>query len=310
MSSSSTGGFTASIPILNGKNWNNWSVKMKAVMGFQDVLEIVEQGLPELAEGATEAARTQHKESKKKDFKALCLLHQGVDEPHFEMISNVKSSKEAWQILEKCNEGHEQLKKVKLQTLRRQYELMQMEPTEKVTQYFNRIIRHKNDMKVCGKTISNKSLVEKILRTLTPRFDHIVVAMEESRNLETLKVEELQGSLEAHEQRLLERSTEKSADQALQAQTSKKNSYKGKSSYKGKGKSKDFSKGNGSRSNQNNTDGDKNEQDQNDNGARRGGSNNWRGGRKKVDRKKVKCYNCNRMGHFSFECKAPPHQRD
>lgn len=172
---------------------------MKAVMGFQEVLEIVEQGLPELAEEATEAARTQHKESKKKDFKALCLLHQGVDEAHFEKISNVKSSKEAWQILEQCNEGQEQLKKVRLQTLRRQYELMQMDSNEKIAQFFNRIISHTNAMKVCGETITVQSMVEKILRTLSPRFDHVVVAIEESRSLENMKVEDLQGRLEAHE---------------------------------------------------------------------------------------------------------------
>lgn len=43
------------------------------------------------------------------------------------------------------------------------------------------------------------------LKTLSPRSDHIVVAI--SKNLELLKVKELQGSLEAHEQRLNQRNT-------------------------------------------------------------------------------------------------------
>ncbi|KHN47134.1 hypothetical protein glysoja_022435, partial [Glycine soja] len=64
-------------------------------------------------------------------------------------------------------------------------------------------------MKNCGETISNQIIVEKIMRTLNPKFNNIVVAIEESKKLEELKVEELQGSLEAHEQRLVERGLEK-----------------------------------------------------------------------------------------------------
>ncbi|MCI81193.1 hypothetical protein A2U01_0102465, partial [Trifolium medium] len=53
------------------------------------------------------------------------------------------------------------------------------------------------------------------------------------KDLSTMKVEELQCSLEAHEQRLNERSKERGAEQALQAQTFKKNG-----GNKGKGKNK------------------------------------------------------------------------
>lgn len=150
---------------------------MKAVMGFQEVLEIVEEGFTAPAEDAPEAAKTLFKEQKRKDFKAICLLHQGVDDAHFEKISSAKSSKEAWGILEKCNEGAEQLKKVRLQTLRRQYELMQMEANEKIAHYCNRVVSHTNAMKACGETITDQSKMEKVLRTLTQKFDHVVVAI-------------------------------------------------------------------------------------------------------------------------------------
>ena len=115
------------------------------------------------------------------------------------------------------------MKKVRLQTLRRQYELMQMGSNEKIAEYFNRVITHMNAMKGCGKKMKDRSIVEKILRTLNPRFDHLVITIEKTKKIEEMKVEELQGCLEAHEQRVLERESEKPTDnQVLMAQTSKK----------------------------------------------------------------------------------------
>lgn len=62
-----------------------------------------------------------------------------------------------------------------------------------------------NAMRACDKVVKDKKIAEKILRTLTPQYDHIVVAIEECKDVENMRVEELQNSLEAHEQRLFER---------------------------------------------------------------------------------------------------------
>ncbi|CAL0320942.1 unnamed protein product [Lupinus luteus] len=185
------GSFPANLPILDDKNWNKWSIQMKVIFTYQEVHEVVEEGYPTLAEGATDALRVVHRENQKKDNKAMFFLHQCVDNAHFEKIAPAKTTREAWQILETCNKGADQLKKVRLQTLRRQYELMQMEVNEKVADFFNRVIDITNQMKASGETITDQTIVEKILRTLAPRFDHIVVAIEESKNLAILKVEEL-----------------------------------------------------------------------------------------------------------------------
>lgn len=59
------------------------------------------------------------------------------------------------------------------------------------------------------------------MRTLPSQFDHIAVAIEESKNVEDMKIKELQSSLKAHEIRLIERSAAKSSEQALEAHVSK-----------------------------------------------------------------------------------------
>ncbi|KAG4939192.1 hypothetical protein JHK84_045388 [Glycine max] len=70
-------------------------------------------------------------------------------------------------------------------------------------------------MKAYGENMTNEMILDKILCKMIPRFDHIVVAIKESKNVESMKIEELHGSLEAHEMRLEERSSEKSVDQSL-----------------------------------------------------------------------------------------------
>lgn len=47
------------------------------------------------------------------------------------------------------------------------------------------------------------------MRSLPQKFDYICVAIEESRDVTRMKVEDLLNSLEAHEQRLQDRQGEK-----------------------------------------------------------------------------------------------------
>nr|KYP69347.1 hypothetical protein KK1_008536 [Cajanus cajan] len=184
---SSNGNFPATLPVLEGgKKFDQWCAKMRVIFGFQDVLDIVKEGVQEVDSGATEDQKAANKEAKKKDCKALFIIHQCVDMGNFEKISNVTTAKEAWEILERAHAGNDKLKKVRLQTLRRQYELLQMEGNEVVGAYFTRVLSLTNLMKSYGERISSQMIVEKVLRSLSPRFDHIVVAIEESKNLEIL----------------------------------------------------------------------------------------------------------------------------
>ncbi|XP_014515291.1 uncharacterized protein LOC106773115 [Vigna radiata var. radiata] len=89
-----------------------------------------------------------------------------------------------------------------------------MGENEMVAEYIGIIQSVANMMRACDKVVKDKKMVEKILRTLTKEYDHIVVAIEECKDLDKMKVEELQNSLEAYEQRLIER-----RNQALQARS-------------------------------------------------------------------------------------------
>jgi len=142
------------------------------------------------------------KQHHKLDSKARFLIYQCVNSKIFNKISKATTSKEAWDILEKTYEDGEQNKKIKLQTLRRKYELLTMEDKESVADYFDRIQELVNAMRACKEIISYQQVVDKILRTFPPRFHHVVVAIEESKDLDIMQIEELQHSLEAHKMRI------------------------------------------------------------------------------------------------------------
>ncbi|KAF2300480.1 hypothetical protein GH714_013762 [Hevea brasiliensis] len=53
-----------------------------------------------------------------------------------------------------------------------------------------------------GEDVSNQKVVEKILRSLLKKYEHIVAAIEEANDLSELTIDELLGSLQSHEDRL------------------------------------------------------------------------------------------------------------
>jgi len=88
---------------------------MKVLFRYQEVSDIVENGSVAKL-GTTHAQKAT---TKKKDNKALFLLHQCVNDVHFEKIQHAKTTKEAWGMLIQCHAGGEKIKKVRLQTLRK-----------------------------------------------------------------------------------------------------------------------------------------------------------------------------------------------
>lgn len=70
--------FQLNLPIFKGHNYDRWCSQMKVIFIFQDVFEIVNDGVPILQENATEAQRTANRELRKKDAKGLFLIHQCI----------------------------------------------------------------------------------------------------------------------------------------------------------------------------------------------------------------------------------------
>lgn len=88
---------------------------------------------------------------------------------------------------------------------------------EKIVGYVSKVHNLVHLMKGYGETLTDKMIVDKVMFMLTSNFDHIIVAIQESNNFETMKLEDLVGWLEAHEIRIVERKWVQDSIQALHA---------------------------------------------------------------------------------------------
>ncbi|KAG8655170.1 hypothetical protein MANES_04G013102v8 [Manihot esculenta] len=82
--------------------------------------------------------------------------------------------------------------------------------------------------------ISNQTIIAKVLRSLTLKFDHVVAAIEESKDLATYSFDELMGSLQSYEARLC-KSDEKNEEKVFYVKGKAASKRCGKGGYRDRG---------------------------------------------------------------------------
>ncbi|GAV60279.1 UBN2 domain-containing protein, partial [Cephalotus follicularis] len=104
------------------------------------------------------------------------------------------------------HEGTEQVKNAKLALLNRDYELFKMQPNESIKNLYNRVLDITNGLLGLGKVFGQDELVRKLLGCLNDEWEPKVTGIEESKDLKTMEIEELFGSLMTHEVKLNKKS--------------------------------------------------------------------------------------------------------
>ncbi|CAL8990057.1 unnamed protein product [Prunus brigantina] len=136
-----------------------------------------------------------------KDAKALGIIQNAVSDQIFPRIANADSAKMAWNLLYSEYHGGDQVRSVKLQNLRREFEYMRMREGEQLTTYLTRLNELINQMKTFGEVLSNERLVQKVLISLSRVYDPICLVIENTKSLETIELQEVIAILKSQEQR-------------------------------------------------------------------------------------------------------------
>ncbi|XP_038725523.1 uncharacterized protein LOC120016692 [Tripterygium wilfordii] len=195
------------ITVFNGQDYPAWKVKMKTYLMSEGLWSIVANGYKETEDetGLDATTKRDLEITRMSNAKALSKLQNGDGPTIFPLIIRSSYAKEAWDIIAKEFEGDGKTVVIKLQNLRREFENLRMLETECAQDFYTRAIDMVNQMRTLGEDVGDQKVVQKLLISLPERYNVVVAAIEESKDLSILKPEELMGSLEAHEHRRLRR---------------------------------------------------------------------------------------------------------
>ena len=133
--------------------------------------------------------------------KAVNTLLVCLSQSKFFKVMQLKLAKEIWDKIAQSYKGDSQVKHANLQALRIQYENLKMHSDESIASYFLCIDEVVNCMKNLGEEIKEVTLVEKILRSLSAKFESKLSAIEEKQDLQNITMIQLHGILSTFEMR-------------------------------------------------------------------------------------------------------------
>jgi hypothetical protein len=205
-----------------------------------------------------------------KDLQAKNYLFQANDCSILETILDKETSKGIWDSMKKNFQGNARVKHAQLQALRKDFEILHMKDGETISDYFARTLTITNKLRFLGEILNDVTVIEKILRSMISKFDYVVCSIEESKDLDTMSIDELQSSLLVHEQRMHSHVVE---EQALKITHNNNGSKFGRSSntFHGRGHGR---------------------------------------GRQGFDKSLVECFYCHDLGHFQYECPKKSKERE
>ncbi|GKV13570.1 hypothetical protein SLEP1_g24565 [Rubroshorea leprosula] len=219
--------------------------------------------------------------------KAISMLQCALNPTEYHRVSGCDTAKEMWDMLEVTHEGTSQVKDSKINRLIYMYELFKMKPEETIQDMYTRLNDIVTNLKALGKVYPPQEVVRKVLRSLPKSCEAKKMTIEESKDLNTFKLEDLIGKLMTYE-------IEVQGDGGVEIVEKKKKDVAFKVSNQKEKSEDDASDG-------------ENFSSLISREVRRFMKKNVKSKLARRDegestKKSVKCYECNKMGHYRNEC--------
>ena len=193
-------------PLFTGEKFDYWKDKIKAFIESNqlEVWDVIEAGYEALVDTAeVPIPRARWNADQKKAYqinqKARHYLICAITPQEYEKCGECATAKEIWDSLVLSYEGSSQVRETKASMLVSQYELFKMEFDESIENRFGRFQTLCHGLKALGKSYTTTDHVRKILRSLPKQWRPKVTAIQEAKDLSTLRMEELLSSLRVHE---------------------------------------------------------------------------------------------------------------
>nr|GEV75728.1 DUF4219 domain-containing protein/UBN2 domain-containing protein [Tanacetum cinerariifolium] len=134
-----------------------------------------------------------------KNNEAKMVIYNALSRKEYERIFICKTTKEIWDTLLITHQGNSQVKDNNLDLLVQQYEKFTIPKEESIDNQFARFNTVITSLKELDEGLFSKNYVRKFLRALHPKWHAKVMAIEESKDLTSLSLDELIGNLKVYE---------------------------------------------------------------------------------------------------------------
>ncbi|GJT85443.1 zf-CCHC domain-containing protein [Tanacetum coccineum] len=134
-----------------------------------------------------------------KNNEAKMVIYNALPRKEYERIFMCNTAKEIGKTLLIAHQGNSQVKDNKIDLLVQQYEQFVISEDESIDSAFARFNTIITSLKAFDEGYSSKNYVRKFFRALHPKWRAKVTAIEESKDLTSLSLDELIGNLKVHE---------------------------------------------------------------------------------------------------------------
>ena len=164
---------SASVPMLSKINYPLWAMRMEVILEAYGFLGVIED----------------ENVSRKLDRRAMAVIYSDVLEDVLAQLDDKVTAKETWESLRTMNVGVERVKKAKIQTLKREFEMLTMREEDSIADFTAKLTRLVAHMWSLGEKIAEGIIVSKLLRATPAKYDPITSSMEQFGDLDTMTLD-------------------------------------------------------------------------------------------------------------------------